>query len=267
MRTVLGVLAAVHLVSCMAARPQTSSPLAAEAESVPDEILSGLAGSIQTLDANSFKNYNVGDVSTDTTFPKAYIALPLLSDFVSEDFSMTVQGYMQIGSVPTGITMQYTKGHWQTYTGQEITRYEIGLLDSPKTKLDLELNGSLIDWEKQTVTLDAGKVVNPFVGMQVIKIDPSKMKWITAFRDGKQKLINMNVSVVDQNDQRLLNSSISYVRVGTALEAPKSFILAISNRDLSKTKVVIQANYRDATGQVKRGQRTFRSFDDVFALK
>lgn len=269
MRLFLALLAINSLASCMAAKTQTSSPLTVNGESIPDEMLSGLTGSVQTLDANSFKNYSIGEVSTSTSFPKAYIALPILSEFIDDSrFVLNVQGYIQTGSVPTGITMQYAKGHWQTYTGQEITRYEIGLLNDPNAKLDLVLDGFTTTlWEKQTVALAPGKVINPFTGVKVIKLDPSEMKWVASLSDRNLKLINMDVSMVDSNAQRLFGSSITPLRSGPSMEPPKSFTYVLTNRDLSKTRVLIQATYGDATGKITRGQREFRSFEDVFAIK
>lgn len=274
MQLFLFALLIVFITNCKTGNQSStvsdSEESSASTDEIPSEILKGLTGSVTALDSQSFVDYQIGEVSTSMSFPEAYIALPKLNKFLPDNANITLNGTVVSAADRTGIVAQYAGSEWKTFDGHSLPRYRIGLLNYPDASLEIDITGSTgapIIWNKSSTVLAAGNVVNPFIGLQIIKLDPSAMNWSPDMRDFKSKILNLMFEILDDVGNRAVNTSVSPVRQGATYSQPPAFILAISNRDLSKAKIRVSAVFGDDVGKIVKKQSVFASLDELLKAR
>jgi hypothetical protein len=181
------------LLSACVGRKSDSSNLTSENSSVINDMLSGLVLKHSKLDAKFFENFNIGPTSAGSSFPKAYLAVPPLSGVLGDEDIMTVTGTVKSSTTPFSLAMVYSKGGWTDGTNAiPVAQTEIGLANYPYATIDIDVTSAQsftrVDWHTQTESLSPGKVINPFLGVNVVRIDPSSMKWIQSFNDKSNSL-------------------------------------------------------------------------------
>jgi hypothetical protein len=156
-----------------ACRTTTSTSLKGEETSVNPPI----KFSTSVVSLETFKEYDPGALETSSSFPRLYILLPKLTPLDIKN--LTISGKIRgTNGTERSISAVYGNGEWSS-VGSDIKYITEGLLGLESPKLELTISGDQGEVLVSIYDLTRAVVINPFVDLQLLKIDFSNIPWQT----------------------------------------------------------------------------------------